>query len=56
MFRGRVERLLEQRGLTDAARSNLALLDGLDAAVGFARLTAEQLPKAPAGLLIEVEG
>ena len=56
VFRSRVERLLEQRGLTDAARSNLALLDGLDAAVGFARLTAERLPHAPAGLLIEVAG
>jgi N-acetylglucosamine kinase-like BadF-type ATPase len=58
LFRDRVEMTLNRRGLTDATRGNIAMLDGLQAALGFARLTAEQVllaPAAPAGLLLKID-
>ena len=54
LFRDRVESTLHRRGLTDATRANIEMLDGLQAALGFARLTAEGAGEAPAGLLLRV--
>jgi N-acetylglucosamine kinase-like BadF-type ATPase len=61
LFRDRVESTLNRRGLTDATRGNIALLDGLKAALGFAAITAERVLSdekltAPTGLLLEIQG
>lgn len=59
LFRERVEATVQRRGLTDSARRNVQLLEGLTACLGYARLVAELTdddakPEPPTGLLIHV--
>jgi len=61
LFRERVESTLQRRGLTDSARRNVQLLEGMAACIGFAGLTAQRIaedakPEPLAGLLIETHG
>jgi N-acetylglucosamine kinase-like BadF-type ATPase len=58
-FRERVQSTLHRRGLTDATRRNIELLEGQQSSLRFARVTADLLaedakPEPPAGLLLHV--
>jgi N-acetylglucosamine kinase-like BadF-type ATPase len=59
LFRERVEATLQRRGLTDSARRNVQLMEGLTACVGYAGLVADLTaddakPELPTGLLLHV--
>ena len=59
LFRDRVQSTLHRRGLTDASRGNVRLLDGLASSLAFARIVADLVatdakPEPPTGLLLEI--
>ncbi|MDX6208293.1 MAG: hypothetical protein QOF82_1331 [Frankiales bacterium] len=59
LFRERVQNTLHRRGLTDATRRNVLLLEGQQSSLGFARIVAglvaeDVKPDPPSGLLLRI--
>ncbi|MDX6205361.1 MAG: hypothetical protein QOF39_1418 [Frankiales bacterium] len=59
LFRDRVQNTLHRRGLTDATRRNVELLEGQQSSLAFANIIAElvaddEKPDPPTGLLLRV--
>jgi N-acetylglucosamine kinase-like BadF-type ATPase len=61
LFRERVQSTLHRRGLTDASRRNIQLLEGQQSSLAFAGIIAhlvaeDEKPDPPTGLLLRIRG